>query len=409
MKLTIPCWPKDRAVEDARFLMSKGNEAEKEGKLELAQEYRQLAFMFKHRLPDCASESDLFTSAWSKEDAELEGKMPTQEQMMNDLSYHLMLANVDPGKQIGNVMRDLVKKPGIPEEFAQAAQDMKPEDLEEGYIKVGKVQDPIELARKAERTGERWGEDRYLEPERVWENPEDPNTFYTIADTVYYEHDRPKSRFKRGGIVEAAGFAQVGDIEAVRAKRPPKPLTPRPEIFAGPPGEIKVKELPPEAIEISEEVREELKKITPSARPKKARAPPSASIARCIINTRTLAQKLRDYDPAAKQSLQELADKLKELRHIEATTDDNEELNRVQAEIPRVERDFKRLKKMSPEAIRAEFEELAEKCPGVDVSYHDKLNKHSNVIRLHYKANATESQSLVVRDEAKQLYEQLLK
>ena len=144
---------------------------------------------------------------------------------------------------------------------------------------------------------------------------------------------------------------------------------------------------------------------TPSARPRKARTPSSKNIAKCIIDTRALAQKLRDYDAAAKQNLQELADKLNALRHIEATTDDNEELNRVQAEIPRVKKHAEELGKMSPEAIRAEFKELTEKCPGISV----RLSKHSNVIRFHYKANAVESQSVVVRRDAKQLYEQLLK
>lgn len=148
---------------------------------------------------------------------------------------------------------------------------------------------------------------------------------------------------------------------------------------------------------------------TSSARPRKARAPSSKNIAKCVIDTRALAQKLRDYDTAAKQSLQELADKLKELRHIEATTDNNEELSRVQAKVPQVEKDLEKLRKMSPEAIRAEFEELTGKYPGITVRYHDKLKKHSNVIRFHYKANAVESQSLVVRHDAKQLYEQLLK
>lgn len=169
-------------------------------------------------------------------------------------------------------------------------------------------------------------------------------------------------------------FAQVENIEAVKTK-PPRPLTPRPEIFARPPSEMNVEELP------------------------------SKAIARCIKDTRKLAQKLRDYDAATEQSLQELADKLKALQHIEVTTDDNEELNRVNAEILGVKKHLEELGKMSPEAIRAEFKELMEKCHGVSV----RLSKHSDVIRFHFKANATESQSLVVRDDAKQLYEQLLK
>lgn len=375
----IECLPKETKKEMARIMRNKAKAVAREGSDPA--EYERLEYMFAKRVPDCKYLPGRIHKSWMPEPVPEGGGEPfpaaTHQEIENDISMQMTMAAAQPGVQIGNIMRDLVE-------------NHEPGPDEPTYVRVGKVQDPYDLKDK---------KDRYLKSETAFENPSNPDKFHTIGDAMYFEDDEMKSKWKKVGIIESAGFAQA-------AMEPPKKVHVRPTEERVVAEAAKV--LPPETIRISEEVREQLKKITPSARPKKPRDL-SASIARCIINTRTLAQKLRDYDPAAKQSLQELADKLKELRHIEATTDDNEELNRVQAEIPRIERDLKKFKKMSPEAIRAEFEDLTEKCPGVDVSYHDKLNMHSNVIRLHYKANATESQSLVVRDEAKQLYEQLLK
>jgi len=395
--LTIPCWPKDRAVEDTRFLMGKSREAERNGHPELAEEYAQLAFMFKHRLPDCRTEADLVTTPFSKEET-IEGKLPSDDSMSGDLSYHLLAARLDPSTHIGNVMRDLVKRPGM----EKAEDDGEDEDLVEAYIKVGKVQDPMILARKAEATGDRWGEDRYLSPETMYDNPADPERLYTIADTVYYEHDRPKARFKRGGIVDAAGFAQVQDIGAVKAKRPP--VISEPVVVE--PITVKIdretKATPPKTVKPARKTK------APDLRQKSA-VPSAAKIAGCIIKTRKLANKLRDYDPKAKKALEVQAETLKELRRIEKTTDDNKELDRVQEEIPRVMREIKQLKKMDPETIHDDYDTLKAKCPGLEVDYHDTLGEHSNVIRFHYLANSTEAQSLVVRAEARELYEEFLK
>lgn len=47
--------------------------------------------------------------------------------------------------------------------------------------------------------------------------------------------------------------------------------------------------------------------------------------------------------------------------------------------------------------------------PGLSAEYHDKLGQYSNVLKLHYTSDGLNVQSLVVREDAKELLDEILR
>lgn len=375
----IECLPKETKKEMARIMRNKAKAVAREGADPA--EYERLEYMFAKRVPDCKYLPGRIHKSWMPEPVPEGGGEPfpaaTHQEFENDISMQMTMAAAQPGIQIGNVMRDLVE-------------NHEPGANEPSYVRVGKVQDPYDL--KDEK-------DRYLKSETAFENPSNPDKFHTIGDAMYFEDDQMKSKWKKVEIVESAGFAQA-------AMEPPKKVHVRPTEERVVAEAAKV--LPAETIKISEEVREELKKITP-VKIKIVRKP-AAKHGQCVKDTISLASSLRDYEPERIESgIKDLKTELQKWKEIEATTEDNLQLDEAQEQIPRLERDLKRLAKKSIEAYRQEYQRLMSKCPGLDLSYHEKLDKHSNVLRLHYLDGGFDTTSLVVKDDAKELYDELLK
>jgi hypothetical protein len=336
---------------------------------------------------------------------------PTASVAENDISMKLSVAMYDPKTQVGNVIRGLVEQ--------QSDEGGK-------FLKVGKVQNPFEIAPDGmhECPNSKTGpiSDRYLCPETVYENPDEPHLVHTIADVMTFEDDKPKGKWKKATLVEQAGFVQALHPEAIRGQGSKRPqVSPVGRVISPEP-------VPAEVQKLTEEIQAEM----PKAPPKKARtepratkyhkqasakgfhrtirAPSSAQVGSCATKTRTLAQRLREYDKAKTEvQLTELRAKLAETKRIEQTTESNEELDTAQEEISRLQREVKHLEKLSIDTFRKEFQELKGKCPGLSAEYHDKLGQYSNVLKLHYTSDGLNVQSLVVREDAKELLDEILR
>jgi len=120
------------------------------------------------------------------------------------------------------------------------------------------------------------------------------------------------------------------------------------------------------------------------------------------------ANSLRNYSPCEK-AIKVINKELDKWKKIEATTSNNKKLDEAQDMIKQLEKEIKHLSKRTLDAYRREYQELFSKFGGFKMTLNRRYKHYGIHIRLVYQDGGFDSLSLVVRKDARKIYEELIK